>query len=302
MTIWPARPLRLDYYRNRTHAARGLTSCNSENALSAYGFIRGFGIANIELGSKRADMTRLQDEIFKKYGLTSVVAVLIAALGIWVAAHLTAAPGAQVSVLWGLVQYQKRAENPVAVSTARRPTATPERSVTRDPIEEPLAAVDLPLSPGLTPETSAAAVERLRGERKLRQLTAFESGLPAAEIPPGTYFFLLGSWLETWDESLSDRIAGLMASRFKRSEWSRYELHKTQDELFLVVFITESDGARVSHLNGDDPVEIVAAPKVEGGFTVLISLPVNRIVSVRPRDLESRPDDRAIIALDMVVR
>ncbi len=247
-------------------------------------------------------MTRLPDKLFAKYGLRIVVAVPIAALTIWIAAHLTAAPGTQVSVLWGLVQYQKRTEDPVAVSTARRPDATLGRSVTSEPSEEPLAAVDLPLSPGLTAETSKAEVERLRKERRLRQLTALESGRAIAEAPPRTFFFLLGHWLRTWDKSLSDLVAGLDAFRFKGADRSFYELHKTQDELYLVAFITESDAARVSHLNGNDSVKIVAAPKVEQRFTVLISLPVNRIVSVRPRDFESRPDDTAVVILDVVVR
>ncbi len=210
-------------------------------------------------------------------------------------------------MLWGLVEYQKRAGDPVGPPLAR-PQATVEESATTDsPEESPVGKsptpVDLRLVSGLSAESSAAALSQLREERNLRGLTALESGRLVSELPNRTFFFLLGGWLRTWgDEPLSARIANLEGSRFRRSDFGYYELHKTQEGFLLVAFVTESDAARAAHLNGKELVEIVAAPSVGKSFTSLISVPVGRIVSARPREFESKPGQIPVKILDLALQ
>lgn len=56
-------------------------------------------------------MTDLLTDALKRYGSVVFLAIVAAALLVWVAAHLTASPGAPVKVLWGFVEYTKRAES-----------------------------------------------------------------------------------------------------------------------------------------------------------------------------------------------
>ena len=53
-------------------------------------------------------MDQFLSKLLDKYGLVRIViAVLIGFIFLWALAHFTAAPGGNVSVLWGLVQYTK---------------------------------------------------------------------------------------------------------------------------------------------------------------------------------------------------
>jgi spore germination protein GerM len=46
-------------------------------------------------------------KLFSKYGIKVVVFIIVFSIIIWLSAHLTAAPGTEVSILWGFVRYTK---------------------------------------------------------------------------------------------------------------------------------------------------------------------------------------------------
>jgi tetratricopeptide (TPR) repeat protein len=64
-------------------------------------------------------MANVGELLFKKYGLSAIVVAIVGALSIWGLAHWAAAPGSEVSVLFGLVRYTK------AVALDRTDTGLP---------------------------------------------------------------------------------------------------------------------------------------------------------------------------------
>jgi hypothetical protein len=54
-------------------------------------------------------MNDLGAEVLKRYGATAVLCAFAVGCAIWGLAHFVAAPGSEVSVLWGLVTYTKKA-------------------------------------------------------------------------------------------------------------------------------------------------------------------------------------------------
>lgn len=52
-------------------------------------------------------MDRLLADVVLRYGLRSLPFVVLAAAVVWGVTHRLAAPGQDVSVLWGLVKYTK---------------------------------------------------------------------------------------------------------------------------------------------------------------------------------------------------
>jgi len=53
-------------------------------------------------------MAELAKKIFENYGFLSIIGVLILIVVIWLNVHLNAASGGKVSILWGLVEYDKK--------------------------------------------------------------------------------------------------------------------------------------------------------------------------------------------------
>lgn len=52
-------------------------------------------------------MEDLLKYLLNKWGIKSIIYVILITLIIWGLAHLAAAPGEKISVLWGLVEYTK---------------------------------------------------------------------------------------------------------------------------------------------------------------------------------------------------
>src|SRR5437762_1382880 len=57
-------------------------------------------------------MKEVASEIYRRYGIAALIAVAAGFVLIWIVAHYTAAPGGNVSILWGVVQYTKRQPSP----------------------------------------------------------------------------------------------------------------------------------------------------------------------------------------------
>jgi|ERR1044072_412854 hypothetical protein len=79
-------------------------------------------------------------KVLEKYGARGVLLTLVGVSALWALAHWSAAPGAPVSILWGLVEYTK--PHPPASSQATETTA----------LADPSPTVGLPSA--LSPSTS----------------------------------------------------------------------------------------------------------------------------------------------------
>ena len=52
-------------------------------------------------------MADIYSDIFKKYGILSIIGAIIFAFVVWLSAYFSAAPGTEVSILWGFARYTK---------------------------------------------------------------------------------------------------------------------------------------------------------------------------------------------------
>jgi len=57
--------------------------------------------------------------LFKKYGLYTIIFSVVGAICVWGLAHWAAAPGSEVSILWGLAKYEKRVPGPIPKSSVK---------------------------------------------------------------------------------------------------------------------------------------------------------------------------------------
>ena len=78
-------------------------------------------------------MKEVATELLRRYRGWAVVVVLIVIALLWVTAHVVANPGGMVSVLWGLVEYQKA--DPTKGAEAPQPGPTAQLSPTPSPSE-----------------------------------------------------------------------------------------------------------------------------------------------------------------------
>lgn len=130
-------------------------------------------------------------EILKKYGTPAVIFAFVLACIIWFFAHIAAAPGGEVSILWGLAKYTKKSEPTVTPEYTKKSESTvtseytkPEDKFTVQEASRTESAkakihpdpVSLTVIHNTTEENISLTLSKLREERKLRELSVSESG------------------------------------------------------------------------------------------------------------------------------
>ena len=244
--------------------------------------------------------------LVRRYGAAALAISAAAALFIWSLAHWTAAPGTEVSVLWGFVKYTK-------TDALRSPLGAIGRQLGGEksaPVGEPhgsLTAISLEVQHGASVSTAQSSLVPLRSKRQLRNLTFAESGRTVQETPPGTYFFVRASSL------LPPRLAGRsyyeFVTQFMRLTVSRYGTPKSDLEIhyvlggqpMVVVFVDETTASRITQLSGKEDREFMATPNAAKSMTSVVSLPLGRIKRATWRVAEESPANRLLI-FDFVVQ
>lgn len=262
-------------------------------------------------------MTDLPSEIFKKYGTLAVALAFLAASLIWLFAHWAASPGAEVSVLWGLVKYTKPAGDIHLISSpnegtklptaktntsvapsisshndsAKLPAAKANTSVVPSADSSDLTPMTIELKDRITSKDYEKVMVKLRETHKLRELTALESGKVISEIPSGTFFFLYFAYITSSSyQSAKANMLSRDGERF-RSDRSYIEVHSiSRDSIYIIGFLTESDAAQISVLSGKMPHTVVVTPIPWGSMTTLVSLPLDRIISSGSRIIQASKD------------
>ncbi len=267
-------------------------------------------------------------EIFKKYGLPSVFITIIFAGIIWILAHFAAAGGSNVSVLWGLVEYTKKISIPHEVQyKSSQQTKTNENETKPQTVKDtvtitkPLLSVVKPLikksqlddtkfqpisiftKHNITEKNQNGFLESLRTSRKLRELTAVESGKKVREIPTGTYFFVFGLFLYTYDhdENLLANVLDLVSDRYG-SPNNYFEIQHTFDGAYhLIGYINEIQAVDISRLSGGIEKDIIISIRRWDQMTSIASIPIDRIQISKTRYIQVTPE-LEIKVIDMKVR
>jgi hypothetical protein len=235
-------------------------------------------------------MSDLGSEIFKIYGVAAIAFPLLAAVVVWILAHLAAAPGTEVSVLWGLVKYTKA---PVAMTLENKPfRLTLGQIDSKTPTAKTLVVKN-----GVSDENRDDILQSLRNERHLRELTFVESGKEIQDLPPGTYSFLAARCLDT---DTSKQIFGSSA-RYPNNPMY-FEIQNTLDDgPHLIAYVNEVHAAAVSKLTGETAHDILAFPRPGVQMTSLVSIPFARVQNSKLRELQISQDVK-VVAVDMTIQ
>jgi hypothetical protein len=255
-------------------------------------------------------MNDLLNEIFKKYGLLTILFAIVFALIIWGVTHWMASPGKEVSVLWGLARYTKTAQSTIVSDTAEMKELT---KLTSSPTSNQeindtviLPSISLYVQNGVTASVYEKELSKIRNQRHLRELEALESGKMVSDLPTGTFFFITVDYISSRTyESTKTRVFESEAYRFSPPQpkirmW--LELQNTVDDgLQVIGFLSEVDAAKISLLSGQEIHSIVLSPYPWGQLTTLVSIPLQRIQSSNYRYIEPNQAE-VYIVLDITIK
>ncbi|HJX30443.1 MAG TPA: hypothetical protein VJ624_01130, partial [Thermodesulfobacteriota bacterium] len=229
---------------------------------------------------------------------------------LWGLAHFTSAPGGNVSLFWGLVQYTKN--NPSAslatttknqepsTSSVSLSATTPSQS--QEPSTTTSSAVpdDLGAMYGITKKTLDKTLQSVRAKRRLRPLEALESGRSVAETARGTYFFIPITYLNVSSGKMVEKLSGIKVSRFRDGDWY-YEVHLPKTGAAIIMAFThESDAVRLGSPKREIRKISVAAVPWEK-MTSLVSLPADHVIAANERTLNISERERVDI-LDLEIQ
>ena len=238
-------------------------------------------------------MDQFLSKLLDKYGLARmVIAVLIGFIALWGLAHFTSAPGGNVSLFWGLVQYTKDSPTrSVAAPLKNKYPLTSSASL-------PVVTDDIGIIHGLTKQTFDTTLQSVRTKRHLRPLEALESGRSVAETPRGTYFFIPHVYLATSSAKMLEKLDSTKVSRFKDRSWY-FEIHYPKTGAPVIMALThESDAVRLVSPNQEiQKISIAAVPWEK--MTSLVSLPADRIMTAKERTLNLTDGDMYVLDLEI---
>lgn len=251
-------------------------------------------------------MDQFLSRLLDRYGLLRIViAVLSGFVALWALAHFTAAPGGNVSVLWGLVQYTKNKPNTSIISqkTDFIDTTKNQQEIAQDQnigksssAVSPASSDNTTVVQDVTEKTVDKILQSLRDQRQLRALEALESGRPVAETPRGSFFFVPIFYLAFSSGRMAEAMVNDKVDRF-RSRAFYFEIHYPKTGAPIIVgFTSESDAARLtSPAHGLLKISLSALPWNK--MSSLVSVPADRIISARNREV-SLSENHQIQILD----
>jgi hypothetical protein len=241
-------------------------------------------------------MDQFLSRLLDKYGLLRIViAILSGFIVLWALAHFTAAPGGNVSVLWGLVQYTKnKPDTPIVSAKTESPDTTKEQQAIdqngniggkASSVVLPVSSENISVMQGITKKNMNQKLQSLRAQRQLRTLEALESGRPVAETPRGTYFFVPIHYLAFSSESMVENLFKQKVYRF--GSYSFYiEIHYPKNgSPIIIAFTSESDAARLtSPVHGIQKISLATLPWEK--MPSLVSVPADKIISAKTREVD----------------
>lgn len=239
-------------------------------------------------------MDQFLSRLLDKYGLLRIfIAVLSGFFVLWALAHITAAPGGNVSVLWGLVQYTKNKPDTDNTTSTKQQQAFDQKQKMGEssPAVLPASLENIAVVQGITEKNVGPILQSLRSQRQLRALETLESGRTVAETPRGTYFFVSIFYMTVSEGNMAATLIKKKVDRFGGSD-AYFEIHYPQNgPLLLVGFTSESDAARLaSPSHGVQRVSLSALPWEKMPSLVLV--PADKIISANDRYVDLSKDHR----------
>lgn len=238
-------------------------------------------------------MGEILSDVFKKFGIKSVLFALAFSIAIWVLAHFAASPGTEVSILWGLVRYTKSLGIQIE-STKSNDVGSPSK-LTKNNLANKNDSVFVPTSIFTKYNLSKAEVNRFiidyRKENNIREIQVMESGKPARELSDGIYSFIQSFALTSdivalYENDYKYFLLNMATNRFRTSE-SEFEIHfVSRDKIALLGYVNKKEASDITFLSGETPRSIIVSPFYFGDFNTLVVIPVDRIILANDRRIE----------------
>jgi len=145
----------------------------------------------------------------------------------------------------------------------------------------------------------------LRDASRLRELLPLEDGKSISETPIGTFFFVSSIDMDFSKDEFEDFLNRECIERileYPFSTFSTFEIHYINDrQIYILGFVSVTDAAMISKLNGSDRKKIILSPKPLNGINNLVKLPLNNIIEVDSRRITDNNLDNIYI-LDVEVQ
>lgn len=244
-------------------------------------------------------MIELISRVFSKYGIGSLIGMLLAVLGIWAVVHSMSAPGEKISVIWGLVEYTKPQVNLNKKILADKPhkMATNNNDFMPEKIiKEPISI----FSKNIKKNELKTELLNLRIKNSLRPLVPFESGKNISDTPRGTYFFSIFGFFGIESNNFLEKIQSYEVSSYPK--FNNIEIHHSgEGKFYFLGFVTKSHAAELSQLSGLNKKKVLLSSVWHSDFSTLVRLPAIRIVSSINRTLNMK-ENLSIEVLDLEIQ
>lgn len=244
-------------------------------------------------------MGEILSDIFKKFGIKSVLFALAFSVAIWTLAHFAASPGTEVSILWGLARYTKSMDKESESSTSDFDLNSPKQ--TEEDIINKNDSSFVPISLFTKYDLTKADVDKFiidyRKENNIREIQLMESGKPARQLSDGIfsfieYFFLTYKYVSLFGNDYKNFLLNLATNRFRMSD-IEFEIHFiNKDKIVLLGYTNRKDASDITFLSGKISHSIILSPHYFGDFNTLVVIPVNRIIFAKDRRIEISKNER----------
>lgn len=152
--------------------------------------------------------------------------------------------------------------------------------------EQPLSSMALRILPNVSERASEQVINALRQEYKLRQLDTLEGGRPIGDAPDGTYCFASVVFLDSHGADGRDMLKS-PCQRLLNSRHLYYEVfNPSQGQPLVLTFLSATDAASVTRLNGNTQHRVFVAPVPLRDATTLVLIPFSRIITTSERQIQ----------------
>lgn len=236
-------------------------------------------------------MSDILSDILKKYGIKAIVFATVFAISVWALAHFAAAPGTEVSVLWGLVRYTKSLDKETEYFS-KNPIKNYDKTTADSIIQKndtTFAPISIFTKYDLKKEDVEKFINDYRNKNKVREIQIMESGKPAKDLTDGIYSFVesyaFSIFLPEYNYNYKSFLLNWTSNRF-RNDVSEFEIHFiNKDKIILLGFTNRRDASDISYLKGNTTYSILLSPSYFGDFTTFVAIPVDRIISSSDRTI-----------------
>jgi hypothetical protein len=144
-----------------------------------------------------------------------------------------------------------------------------------------------------------------RSDKKLRELTALESGKSMLEMPNSTYGYISGTSLQVrFHDETYQTLLEQKTERFKEKYESiyKFEIHKySNTEIYLCGFVSQETSSNISQLSGRKELEFAFTPMPLNSSDNIAIIPIDRIIQSKERDVDNDNKQR-IYLLDLKIK